>query len=827
MNTLGSGQIAEARRFLAGRLHGDGARGLEEFLGLNAGDLFDLSASMNPVAPDYRDHISRELDSLGSYPDSSKATASLAEAIGIDERRLILTNGGAEAIALVSHIVRSGWVCDPDFALYRRHITRYDESDAWWASNPNNPTGRLLDDNELPKVVDEAFYQLATGAWSRGDFERGSFVVGSLTKIFALPGLRVGYLIAPGIKEANTLRLVQPRWALNSIAASVLPELIKSIDLKETVKSISRLRSSLTEMLEEYGLKPHQSSANYLYVPDARGLFETLLRHKILIRDTSSFGLEGGMRIAVPNRQGLGRIENALFSKASPKRSKTISSSRGSLMVVGTTSDSGKSTMVTALCRVLADRGYSVAPFKAQNMSLNSAVTRSGHEIGRAQARQAQAARVEPEVAMNPILLKPTSEMVSQVVVNGQPLYELNAKEYQAKKRELFEVVVESYSDLASRFEVVLLEGAGSPAEINLLDNDIVNLGLARRINCKALLIGDIDRGGVFASLFGTIEILPPDLARHICGFAINKFRGDADLLEVGIKKLKTLTGRDVFGVVPYILEPLIDAEDSLALSNFGISQPLAEERLDVVVVRLPRISNFTDFDPLLNERSCSVRLATTPGQLGSPDLIIIPGSKSTIEDLTWLRTTGFADAITTSVHAGSVVLGICGGYQMLGREIHDDIESRQGLVAGLGMLEVRTKFLSSKVTLQRSGTSSFFEDVSVSGYQIHQGRVVSEGSRPLLDLFIPVRNIADVGLSDGAVDDEGRVFGTTLHGIFENDGFREKFLGHVASLRSKTFTTDLNFSRLRESQIDFLAKYVAKYVDVDAALDAASIFTD
>lgn len=822
MNTLGASQLKEAKRFLSGRSHGDGARALESFLGLESGELLDLSASLNPVAQSYDRLLADRIGSLKSYPDPGVATASLAEALEVDEAQLVLCNGGAEAIQLVSHIVRRGWVREPDFSLYRRHISSYDPEGPWWASNPNNPTGALLGDGEVPHVVDEAFYQIATGSWSRRDFERGSFVAGSLTKLFGLPGLRVGYVIAPTPEDAAKLRKLQPQWSVNSLATVSLPYLVKSVDLKETQGAVSRLREELNSMLAGYGAQPMPSAANYVYVPSGLELFERLLAHKVLVRDTASFGIAGGVRIAVPNDKGLERVEKALFPRTHRKSSN--SGFRGSLMVVGTTSDSGKSTLVAAFCRALSDRGIAVAPFKAQNMSLNSAVTPTGYEIGRAQARQAQAARIEAEVVMNPILLKPTSEMTSQVVVLGEPRYETTARDYQKDKRELMGVVTDSYRDLASRFEVVVLEGAGSPAEINLIEHDIVNLGLARRINAKALLVGDIDRGGVFASLYGTIQILPPGLSSLIIGFAINKIRGDATLLDRGISQLENLSGRRVFGVLPYLSESLIDAEDSLGLASYGDAQASDGNALDIAVIALPKMSNFTDFDPLVNEPGCILRMVTSPGQLGNPDLIIIPGSKSTISDLNWLRARGFEVAIKRQIVMGSVILGICGGYQILGSEICDEVESKQGRVEGFGLLDVKTIFLDSKVTLQRRGISLRFGGVAVSGYQIHQGRVISEGSQKLFELSVPVRSFPEAGLSDGAVDDAGQVFGTTLHGIFENDGFRTVFLAHVAMARSKSFESQLNFAELRESQIDFLATFVSKHIDIDAVLRAASI---
>lgn len=823
MKVLSSNQLEIAKELLSGRNHGGGARFLEQALGFGYGEILDLSASMNPVASDFSSILKRHLDSLGSYPETYLAREALADAISVPADRLLLTSGGAEAIALVSQVVQSGWVVDPEFSLYRRHIKYIDPNGPWWASNPNNPTGALLGIDQTPEVVDEAFYPLATGQWSRRDFERGSFVVGSLTKLFSLPGLRIGYVIAPDADSCRILSQIQPRWSVNSLAGAVLPELLKAIDLVDTSMKISLLRSELAGVLSNYGLEVFDSKANYLFVPEAADLFDRLLAGGILVRETESFGLPGGVRIAVPGMREIAAVEQALFPKRSKQKSKR--ESKKSLMIVGTTSDAGKSTLVTALCRVLSNRGLSVAPFKAQNMSLNSAITPDGYEIGRAQARQAFAARVEPRVEMNPILIKPNSNLTSQVVVMGQPMFDTSAFGYQKRKAELFEVVIDSYQRLASEHDLVVIEGAGSPAEVNLADYDIVNLSLAKRVGTSALLVGDIDRGGVFASLFGTVEILPSDLSNLIVGFAINKLRGDARLLDSGISILESRTSKKVFGVLPFFDQQLIDSEDSMGLSGYAAEQVEGEDALDIAVVGLPRLSNFTDFDPLVYEPGCRVRVVNHPGQLHGADLVIIPGTKATVTDLLWLRERGFETAIRNAIRDGSIVFGICGGFQMLGSEIRDGIESRHGSQRGLGLLKVSTEFLTTKVTLVRNGVSPLFDGVPINGYQIHQGRVHLNGSPPLFELADPVRRIEVVGNSEGTVDPQGQVFGTTLHGIFENDKFRERFLSHVADRVGKKFVSNLEFENLRQNQVDFLADFVAEHLDLNGLFEAASIY--
>jgi adenosylcobyric acid synthase len=513
---------------------------------------------------------------------------------------------------------------------------------------------------------------------------------------------------------------------------------------------------------------------------------------------------------------------------------------RGALMVCGTGSDAGKSRLVTGLCRWLHRRGVTVAPFKAQNMALNSYVTPGGHEIGRAQGIQALAAGVDPEVDMNPILLKPTGERTSQVVVLGAPLIagdtpnpgvfgdtpdpgvfgdtpdpggHFDAVAYHAIKPALRGTVLEALARLRARFDVVVMEGAGSPAEINLLEGDIVNLWLAAAAGAPAVVVGDIDRGGVFAALYGTVALLPDDLRRCVRGFIINKFRGDVALLAPGLAELEARTGVPTLGVVPWSPGLDLDAEDSLALPPAG--RPAAGA-LDVAVVRLPRISNFTDFDALALEPAVSVRYVEHPGALGDPDLAVLPGTKATVSDLAWLRDRGFIEPLSRV----TTLLGICGGYQMLGRHITDPIESGAGrpgvrgvpvVVDGLGWLAAETIFEPEKVTRPRRGVAL---GEAMAGYQIHHGRTVGTGPWIELDDIWGAE-------ADGARSSDGRVLGTTLHGLFESDGFRAAFLAEMAGRRGKPFSpSGVSFAAAREAQLDRLADLVETHLDT-AAVEA------
>ena len=483
-------------------------------------------------------------------------------------------------------------------------------------------------------------------------------------------------------------------------------------------------------------------------------------------------------------------------------------------MVCGTNSDAGKSHVVTGLCRMLARRGVKVAPFKAQNMALNSYVTPSGHEIGRAQGVQALAAGVDPEVAMNPILLKPTGERTSQVVLNGKPLGHMSATEYHDLKPELLQSVLGALADLRARFDVVVIEGAGSPAEINLLDHDIVNLRIAHEADLPAIVVGDIDRGGVFASLFGTVELLPPHYRERVRGFVINKFRGDPALLGDGLADLERRTGVPTLGVLPFVHDVALDAEDSLALASLRprASGPAIKDGLDVAAVHFPRLSNFTDLDALALEPGVGVRMVDSAAALGSPDLVVLPGTKSTVADLDWLRGRGLDRAV---VATDALVLGICGGLQMMGRTIDDDVESGRGSVEGLGWLDVHTSFGPEKVTLQRRGVAM---GQRATGYQIHHGRVRRGEGTPGWVHLDDGYGIED----DGAVDPEtARFLGTTLHGLFEQDGFRSTFLTEVGRRRGKEFVpAGVSFPAARRAQFDRLADLLEAHLDL-AALDS------
>ncbi|MEU5895323.1 cobyric acid synthase [Streptomyces venezuelae] len=491
----------------------------------------------------------------------------------------------------------------------------------------------------------------------------------------------------------------------------------------------------------------------------------------------------------------------------------------GGLLVAGTTSDAGKSVVTAGICRWLARKGVSVAPFKAQNMSLNSFVTREGAEIGRAQAMQAQAARVEPSALMNPVLLKPGGDRSSQVVLMGKPVGEMSARGFfggsegsspgdrlhGGRQAALLDTVVGCLEELRSTYDAVICEGAGSPAEINLRRTDIVNMGIARAARFPVLVVGDIDRGGVFASFFGTTALLSAADQELVAGYLVNKFRGDVSLLEPGLDMLLGLTGRRTYGVLPFQHGLGIDEEDGLRVSLRGavresvVAPPVGEDVLRVAVCAVPLMSNFTDVDALAAEPGVVVRFVDRAEELVDADLVIVPGTRGTVKALRWLRERGLADALARRAAEGRPVLGICGGFQVLGEHIEDDVESRAGSVDGLGLLPVRVRFAREK-TLARPVGEALGEPVE--GYEIHHGVAEVTGGEPFLD-----------GCR------VGEVWGTHWHGSLESDAFRRRFLTEVARAAGRRFVPapDTSFGALREEQLDLLGDLIEEHADTDA----------
>lgn len=475
-------------------------------------------------------------------------------------------------------------------------------------------------------------------------------------------------------------------------------------------------------------------------------------------------------------------------------------------MVQGTMSDAGKSVVCAALCRIFRQDGWRVAPFKSQNMALNSYITRDGLEMGRAQVMQAEAAGVEPDARMNPVLLKPSSDTGSQVIVLGEIRSEMSAMEYHDYKRELLPEVARAFDDLAEKHDIIVIEGAGSPAEINLADNDIVNMGLARYLNAPVLLVGDIDRGGVFAQLYGTVELMESEDRKRIEGMIINKFRGDVEILKPGLRMLEEKTGIPIIGVIPMIN---IDLDDEDSMSSRLIRR--TENPIDIAVIRLPRLSNFTDFNALEVPELSGVRYVKTVKELGHPDLIMLPGTKNTMDDLVWLRESGMEAEILKYAAAGMPIMGICGGYQMLGEQLFnpEKLEGDRNYLRGMGLLPVDTVFTPDKSRTRVKGIvkAEPFEGAAVDGYEIHMGRS-------------DVRGEAFCILEDGRAEGccKGNVYGTYLHGLFDTGEMVSSVIGSLAEAKGISigeFEAHTHEEYV-QSQYDKLAEEVRKSLDME-----------
>lgn len=488
------------------------------------------------------------------------------------------------------------------------------------------------------------------------------------------------------------------------------------------------------------------------------------------------------------------------------------------IMFQGTGSSVGKSLIVAAVCRILNNRGYNVAPFKSQNMSLNSYITDDGKEMGRAQVVQAEAARIKPMVAMNPILLKPTSDVGSQVILNGEVFQNMEAMKYFSSKDYLIPHIEKAFQTLTDKFDVIVIEGAGSPAEINLRSRDVVNMGLAEIIDTDVLLIGDVDKGGVFASLYGTFLLLSEAEQARIKGFVINKFRGDVELLMPGVKMLEDLIHRPCYGVIPFINDLKVDDEDSVT-ERF---EHKSNNHIKIGVVKLPYMSNFTDFTVFDLESDVSLEYITSGEAIGNCDLLIIPGSKNTIHDMRYLLESGMNHAIYKAHRKQVPIIGICGGYQILGQTIEDmhGVESKEIKINGLGLLEVKTQMAQDKTTRQATGrvVTPFFEltviDQVLSGYEIHMGETtfMNDQVKPFM--------MTDLGDYDGAISDSGNVMGTYYHGIFDNDAFRHAILERLRREKGIDGPVEtINFELLKDREYDRLATHVEAYLDMDAIL--------
>jgi cobyric acid synthase CobQ len=670
------------------------------------------------------------------------------------------------------------------------------EHDLVFLGQPNNPTGLLVDSDrllalarQLPSVtfvVDEAFADFVEGYRSLiGRTTENVIIVRSLTKFYAIPGLRLGFAAGHAGMVAKIKAQIPP-WSVNTLAQELGPAFLADEEYaRQTVDLVCRERQRLVSELSGLpGLYVYPGEANYLLVrvdragATATELAERLLSDGIAIRTFAADEHldERFFRVAVRRAEENERLVSALGACLNGGRPSSPRKPTPALMIQGTSSNAGKSVLVAALCRIMLQDGVRVAPFKSQNMSLNSFVTRDGGEMGRAQVVQAQACRLDPDVRMNPILLKPNSDTGCQVIVRGRPVGNMRVGEYVCYKPQAFAVAKECYDSLAAEFDAVVLEGAGSPGEVNLKSHDIVNMRMAEHARAPVLIVGDIDRGGVFASFVGTLEVLAPWERRLVAGWIVNRFRGDPSLLDDALTYTLAHTGRPVWGVVPYLPDLNLPQEDSVAFKSGDLDGHGARDgrAVEVAVIDLPHISNFTDLDPFRVESDVRLRIIRSAAELNQPDAVLLPGSKNTLADLEYLRRSGLAERIARLAdRSATEIVGLCGGLQMLGRRICDPqgIESAAQRSEGLGLLGVET-VLAPEKTLVRTSARHAPSGLEVTGYEIHHGRTAAELARPVLTR--PDGEVVGVAATDE------RIWGTYLHGIFDSDLFRRWFVDRL-----------------------------------------------
>ena len=641
----------------------------------------------------------------------------------------------------------------------------------------------------------------------------------SLTKFFAIPGLRAGFGIFP---EPYRRRLVSrmPPWSVNVLSQRAAQKCLEDVDYCErTVLTCALLRRQLKERISGFEqLEVFESRANYLLIRlgqnlSGENLYRQLLEYGIAIRRCSNYpGLgDNFIRIAVRTQAENDQLIEALHHVLNPstRREKTAIKKARTLMFQGTSSNAGKSILTAALCRILVQDGYRVAPFKAQNMSLNSHVTADGGEMGRAQVVQAQAAKVEPDWRMNPVLLKPNSDTGSQVIVNGKPIRNMNVRQYHTFKDEAWEAAKRSFDELSSEYDVIILEGAGSPGEVNLKRHDFVNMKMARYAKAPVLLVGDIDRGGVYASFAGIMDVLEEWERSLVAGFVVNKFRGDQSLLDAAHRFVHDHTGKEVFGVVPYITDMAIPQEDSVSLrEGFYRDRGTGPDQVEIVVIDIPHISNFTDIDPLYHEVDVNIRFVSDKHLIGKPDAIILPGSKNVAGDLGYIRTRGMDRKIVDYARQGGIVVGICGGYQMLGRELSDPhgLETSDGTIEGLGLLDIDTVLAPEKTLVKQQGIH-LESGEKIVGYEIHHGKT-SNNRLPVLKF--------DNGETCGSQTADQLIWGAYLHGIFDQDNFRRWFIDLLRVKKHLTPKGRDGTSYNIDKSLDELADLIRTSIDVE-----------
>lgn len=844
--------------------HGGNLRHLESIAGIPSEQMLDFSANINPMGPPewLRSVVSSTLGNVVHYPDPdcSRLVKAVCQRYGVPEDEVLIGNGSTEIIYLIPRALDLPRVVVP-VPTYADYLTYADSAgltvdtmllpesagfeldlDALSASlrggelvflcQPNNPTGLLFDSEELRRlasthpstffVVDEAFRDFVEDMDSLTSSRPWNVIVLlSLTKIFAIPGIRLGCALADP-ELVDSIRRLQPFWSVNVIAQVVGEAALRDEQYVERSRTfVGEQRLGLSDELKSIGgLTVYPGQANFLFVridrsdTDAPTLASRLLRHGIAIRVCDNFeGLDKRFfRVAVRTADENGRLCDALRRVLGGARRTVRGPVTPALMFQGTSSNAGKSVLTAALGRILLQDGLRVAPFKSQNMSLNSFVTRDGGEMGRAQVVQAQACRLDPDVRMNPILLKPNSDTGSQVIVLGKPVGNMEVLDYVRYKPKAFQAAKDAYDSLARDYDVIVLEGAGSPAEVNLKHHDIVNMQMARYAKAPVLLVGDIDRGGVFASFVGTMEVLAEWERSLVAGFVVNRFRGKKELLDDAIEYTRRHTGRPVFGVVPNVTDLGLPEEDSVSFKSglFDADGLRHDDSVEIAVVDLPHISNFTDFDAFRAEPDVHLKVARSARDLNQPDAVIIPGSKNVIGDMEYLLRTGIAGRIKELIDGDRTELvGLCGGFQMIGAKIADpyEIESAGRTLDGLGMLSMTT-VLAREKTLTLVSAVHLESGLTVRGYEIHHGQSEPDGVEPLLE--------HPDGRSIGARSPQGRIWGTYMHGIFDADEFRRWFIDKLRAHRGLPVKGTVVAHYNLEPALDRLAEVVRESLDID-----------
>jgi len=851
--------------------HGGNLRELARQAGCLPEELLDFSANINPLGPPQmlRATISRGLDALLHYPDpvSTDLVRVAARTMACPAEQIVPGNGSSELLFALMRVIDQSRVVIPvpsyiDYATAADHAGktvelvplrpedgfaidwqllagRLDGSEAVLLGRPNNPTGVGFAAEEFRRfaaahpttlfIVDEAFIDFVGGAESLVcDLPSNAVVLRSLTKFYAIPGLRLGLIVAQA-ELAEALRRELPPWSVNALAQIVGQAMLDESDYADQTREyVDRQRQVLQDGLCAIsGLEVIPGEADYLLaklappLPDAPALAQELLKSRIAIRVCDNYaGLDARyFRVAVRSGEDNQRLLEAIGSALSPDARSVRKRPTPAVMFQGTSSNAGKSVLAAALCRILLQDGVRVAPFKSQNMSLNSFVTLDGGEMGRAQVVQAQACRLEPDVRMNPILLKPNSDTGCQVIVRGKPVGNMRVNDYIRYKPEAFDVAKQCYDSLAADFDAIVLEGAGSPAEVNLKHHDIVNMQMARYAEAPVLLVGDIDRGGVFASFVGTMEVLDWGERRQIAGFVINRFRGDASLLGPAIEYTQRFTGKETFGIVPYVPELGLPEEDSVEFKSGALDAPSpGQPAVDVAVIDLPHISNFTDLDALRVEPDVHLRVVRDADQLGRPDAVILPGSKNTLGDLAYLKSSGLAGRLKSLAAAGATELvGICCGLQMLGKSIHDPdrVESATGRDEGLGLLDVSTT-LSREKTLSRTSARHLATGLEVVGYEIHHGQTAAGQVEPMFH--------STSGAVCGLSAAEGMVWGTYLHGVFDADEFRRWWVDRLRVRRGMAALGKVQVAYGIDHALDRLADVVRRSLNIERIYEAMGL---